>query len=260
MHALACQKCGAGLPPPDGYGNSWCSFCGMGHHAASAADDIAAAILAQAMIGRMAEEAACIPMTDDAIVGLLRQHFAGADSTYLAPHIPAKKEHGARRAHAGHLPAGEPVLAVYDDTVFGSAEDGFVVTARRLCWKNVAGRPHQIEWAHLDPNALYPEGRKLAIGAGAIEISSDASIIDACADAFYVLALSARSTQPRPSLAATTPPPPHAISYHAYATHASSQTPPAYACWQCTTPLYWNTPQCARCGASPSTHGWLRTG
>lgn len=261
MHVLACQKCGAGLPPPDGYGNSWCSFCGMGHHSAPAADEIAAAILAHAMVGRMAEDAACIAMTDDAVLALLRQHFTGADSMYFAPTIPGKKEHGVRRVHAGQLPIGERILALYDDTVFGSREDGFAITTHRLAWKNVADRPHAIEWAHLDPDAIYAEGRKLVIGAGAIEISGDPEIIDACAEAFYVLALSARAAhRPRVSAAPTTPPPPHAISYHAYAAHASSQTPPAYACWHCATPLYWNTPRCAHCGAWPTAQGWLRTG
>jgi hypothetical protein len=261
MHALACQKCGAGLPPPDAYGNSWCSSCGAGHHSAPAADEIAAAILAQAMIGRMAEEAACIAMTDEAILGLLRRRFTASDSMYFAPTIPDKKERAVARAHAGGLPIGERILALYDDTVLGSGEDGFAVTAQRLCWKNAGEPAQQIEWAAVEPDDIQPEGGRLASGPGAIAIAGDAALIDACADAVYVLALSARHAQrPHPSAAPTTPPPPHAISYHAYAAHASSQSPPAYACWQCTTPHHWNTPRCARCGAWPSAEGWARTG
>ncbi len=200
-------------------------------------------------------------MADEAILDLLRQHLAGADSVYFAPSIPDHEEHAVRRAHAGQLAVSERILVLYD-RFSARPIDGFAITAQRLCWKSAAGRSHQIEWAHLDPDALYTDGRRLVIGDSAVEISGDASLLEACADAFSVLALSARRARPRPlaSTAPTSPPPPHAISYHAYAVHASSQKPPAYACWQCATPLYLNMPQCARSGASPSAQGWLRTG
>jgi hypothetical protein len=57
-----------------------------------------------------------------------------------------------------------------------------------------------------------------------------------------------------------TPPPPHGVSLDSYVVHAASQRGPSFACWHCHTPLYWNTPQCARCNALPSPQGWLRTG
>lgn len=138
-----------------------------------------------------ASDAARIEMTDDAIRALLRQHFAGIDSMYLCPSIPGKKELAARSVHARHLPSDERVLALFDDTVFGSGDDGFVVTARRVCWKNVAGRAHMIEWRDIDPDRMYADRRKLVLGNGAIEITGDESVIDACELAFHVLAFSA---------------------------------------------------------------------
>jgi len=251
-----------------------------------------------------AGDAARIPMTDEAVLALLRRHFDGVDSMYLCPSIPGKKELAARNVHARHLPSDERVLALFDDTVFGLGDDGFVVTSRRLCWKNVAGRSQMIEWTHLDPDRMYADKKQLVLGAGTLEITGDESILDACEQAFHVLAFSARAPQTsvarsgvvlsgnidetgrhdahdatdahdgapqerdsarptfrpsRPGVSHATRPPPHAVSYDSYVVHASSQKSPKFACWQCQTPLHWNTPQCAHCSAWPMPQGWLRT-
>lgn len=231
MHALACQKCGAGLPPRDRYGNAWCASCGTGHHAPPEESAVALA-------PRAAPDAARIPMTDEAILALLLRHFADDHAMLLAPAIPSDEEAAAREAYEAYLPADERVLALY-----AGEHVTFLVTKNRLCWRDAAGRARHVTWLALDPDALGLEDDELHVGAAT----------------FYVLAFSARGAAARPSAAPTTPPPPHAISYHAYAVHASSQTPPSYACWQCTSPLHWNTPRCARCGASPSAEGWRRT-
>jgi hypothetical protein len=249
---VACRQCGAAIH------GARCATCG-----APSKPELSGA-----------ESAARIAMTDESVLALLRSHFARAESTYLCPTIPPKKEKTARLVHSAHLSLRELVLALYDDTVFGSASDGFVITSRRLCWKNAADRPRAVEWRDLDPESMWNDRRKLVLGPG-MELSGDESVIDACEEVFYVLAVSARASagrrsvppsasgfappMPRSGPALATPPPPHAISYAAYAVHAASQRPPAFACWQCNTPLYWNTPQCARCGAWPTPRGWLRT-
>lgn len=168
------------------------------------------------VLDQLAGDAARISMTEDAILALLRQHFGADDSLYLAPTVPPKREAGARRAHAAHLPASERVLALYDDTVFGSGEDGFVVTAQRLCWKNIKGEPRSIEWRNLDPESVIPNGFELAIADSIIVISGERDVIGAAADAFYMLAVSARLHERRFSAAPTTPPPMEAISYESY--------------------------------------------
>ena len=168
------------------------------------------------VLDQLAGDAARIPMTEDAILALLRQHFGSDDSLYLAPTIPLRRELGARRSHAAHLPADERVLALYDDTVFGTGEDGFVVTAQRLCWKNIKGEARSIEWRFLDPESVIPDRFKLSVADSLIEISGERNVIGAAADAFYMLAVSARLQERRFSAAPTTPPPMEAISYESY--------------------------------------------
>lgn len=174
------------------------------------------------VLDQLAGDAARIPMTEDAILGLLRQHFGADDSLYLAPTIPVKRAASARRAHTAHLPANERILALYDDTVFGSGEDGFVVTAQRLCWKNIKGEPRSIEWRFLDPESVIPEGRKLSVADSLIEISGDRQVIGAAADVFYMLAVSARLFDRRLSTAPTTPPPMAGTTYESYVKLTSS--------------------------------------
>lgn len=168
------------------------------------------------VLDQLAGDAARIPMTEDAILGLLRQHFGSDDSLYLAPTIPQKREVAARRAHAAHLSHDERILALYDDTVFGTGDDGFVVTAKRVCWRNIKGDARSLEWRYLDPESIIPDGRKLSIADSVIEISGEREVIGAAADAFYVLAVSARLFERRASAAPTTPPPMEAISYESY--------------------------------------------
>lgn len=231
-------------------------------------------------VRQVAEHAARIPMTDEALLAYLHGSLAGIVA--LAPEIAPKKEAAVRRIHVD-IADDEPVLALFDDTIFGSAEYGFVVTPHRLAWRNLVGAAESIPWAALDADAMYVSGNRLVFGASGkmIEVG-EPLVLDACADAFYVIAISAQaqasangsgvvprlarwSAPPHASEAPpphnhATPPPPHAVSFQSYAVHAVSQRPPAFACWHCKTPLYWNTPQCAHCGATPRTKSWLRTG
>ncbi len=247
-------------------------------------------------------DAARIPITDEAVLALLRQHLTRGDAMVLCPNIPGKKEMVARKVHARHLPTSERVLALYDDTVFGSGDEGFLVTSHRLCWKNAGAtrRPQTIAWRELDPDAMYADRNKLVLGVDAIELSVEAddsaiAMLEALEEVFHVLAFSARADAAPAALAATrssdrptfrpssppvplesevvprsdrrppvanakeTAPPPHAITYASYVTHASSQRSPKFECWHCHTPLHWQTPQCARCDALPSPQGWLRS-
>ncbi len=213
-----------------------------------------------------------IPMTDEAVLELLRSRIGG--HAYLEPFIPTVRERGARRMHYAHLPEAERILALWDASAMASGEDGFVVTARRLCWKNPGETARMIEWHDVDAEAIYADAGHVFLGADVVSLGEDAARVDACADLFYVLAISARPHVPAaPSSSGvvpamepahvhlkTTAPPPAGVSYTAYVEHASSQPPPSWCCWKCRTPLFRTTPQCARCGAKPAAFGWLRTG
>jgi len=95
------------------------------------------------------------------------------DDHYFYPEIPASKEDNAREVHAAVLRPDERVLVLYDDTVFGAADDGFVLTTTRICWRNIMDDPCIISWASLDPatvsvadDGLVVAGRPLHITTG----------------------------------------------------------------------------------------------
>ena len=149
---------------------------------------------------RMAEAAARIEMTELEVLRLLRRFFVAADSMLLAPAIPPRKEEAIRLAHHAHLPLFEPVLGVYDDTLFGPGAERFVVTARRLCWKNEGGPAQSLEWADIPPSFLHADGNRLFVANETIVLTRhDGLVIDAALAAFHILALSARAaSQARP--------------------------------------------------------------
>ena len=85
--------------------------------------------------------------------------YLGEDSsTHIHPEIHRRKLDGAREAHARYLREDEKILVVHDATVFGSAEEGFVLTGRRLCWKNLGEQGRQIPWEYLPADAVSTQG------------------------------------------------------------------------------------------------------
>ncbi|MDF2694603.1 MAG: Twin-arginine translocation protein TatA [Labilithrix sp.] len=299
--ALACGQCGAGLPPPDAAGNSACVYCGA-EHRSPRSNGILTAALAERPSWHDCKDAARIPLTEDAVLDLLRQHFADVDSISVCPHVPPNREAAVRRAYAAHLPARERILALYEtgraiNPIDTTLHEGFVVTAKRICWRNAFDAAHAIKWNDVDPDRLFLDDQRLFLGDEPHDavVLAEPELQDACANAFHVLALSglpplsvasglvaARDTRPdfddseqsglvlRPptlgsadteapaSHHSATPPPPHTTSFFAYASHAQAQAPDC-CCWHCHTPLYATTPQCAYCGAEPAPTGWLRT-
>jgi len=233
------------------------------------------------------EDAARIPLTEHAVLDLLRQHLAEVDSIFVHPYVPSTKEQAARLAHMAHLSTHEPILALYETHVLdASVHEGFIITPSRICWRNPGEASCSVAWRDLDPEQLYLDGPRLFLGDAGITLA-EPEIQDACANAFHVLALSGLPPRPiasghvlardtRPDLVddtdsdsdhsglrlatrrSATPPPPHTTSYVAYASHAKTQAPDC-SCWRCHTPLYATTPQCAFCGAEPAPTGWLRT-
>ncbi|APR85392.1 Twin-arginine translocation protein TatA [Minicystis rosea] len=162
------------------------------------------------------EDEDVIPMTDAAVLELLRERCAGEGSFYLAPSIPARKERTVRALHAAHLPPNEPILALYDGTVFGSADDGFVLNAWRLCWKNFTEAPQVLLWHQIDPDRIRVDGNKIHIRAATIEtyLPDGSDFMDVLEEVFPILARSARkatTASPRAATPAPQPvtPPPH---------------------------------------------------
>jgi hypothetical protein len=107
------------------------------------------------------------------LVDLAREHLGSASGVYFAPSIPSDKEARARAVHGAYLSAEEPVLVLYDDTVLGGSDDGFVLTPERLCWKNFLEHPRQVPWGGIDPADVAAQTRRVLIaGSGGIEAGS----------------------------------------------------------------------------------------
>lgn len=109
----------------------------------------------------------------DDLLALARRHIGMVGRVFYAPSIPAEKEASARFAHDLHLPDDEPILVLHDGTVFGSAEEGFVVTRQRLCWKNPWESPREIVWSDLDPDLISREVGKVVVADREIALSGD---------------------------------------------------------------------------------------
>jgi hypothetical protein len=107
------------------------------------------------------------------IVEAARARMGRERDVFYAPGIPPFKLAAARAAHEAYLPEHERVLVLYDGTLLGSADNGFVVTAERLCWKNLFEHPRQIAWSEVDPASIVPDVGRVAIAGGSIVTSGD---------------------------------------------------------------------------------------
>ncbi len=106
--------------------------------------------------------------------GLIERSFQTGDRLYIGAEIPAAKLSKALAVHAAVLEDGERPLVLYDDTLLGDGSDGFVVTARRICWKNFLEHPRQLRWADFQAPEIQQRSGEVAIGESAIKISDEA--------------------------------------------------------------------------------------
>jgi hypothetical protein len=106
----------------------------------------------------------------EALKQLARARLGMGGTMFYAPSIPRGKLEAVREVHAAHLPEGETIVALHDTTLFGSAEDGFVITEARLCWKQILDRPRSIAWDELDPSMLHTDATGLSIAGNRVEV------------------------------------------------------------------------------------------
>jgi len=179
MVAHQCHACGSLLAPPDGH--PWlCKYCGAPQETVELEDGY-------------------ILLNDTSIVSFLRPLLTGADSAYVHPSIPEKKLAGARKVHAANIPPQETILALYDGTAFGSATDGFVLTSRRIAWKNQMEDPRFLDWTHVDEDEVYSDDTNLVIGRAKLDTlySDDDDELETWVEAIQTLARSARPAKPK---------------------------------------------------------------
>lgn len=110
-------------------------------------------------------------LTEATVLSLAKRHLGVGDCRYFSPDIPASKEANARKRHKSSLPETERMLVLFDDTVFGAADDGFVITVKRLCWHNILEDPYMIEWAELDPADVRVDKSEVVVAHGKVQLT-----------------------------------------------------------------------------------------
>jgi hypothetical protein len=189
LAVFKCENCGARVPPPPATQKMvTCAYCGNPGHNPFYDPALAAAAAPQA--NPVAATAAALPPTPAAatpagaarsrtpedILRLAHGHLQLFDALFYAPHIPPKKEQGARAAYGALIPADEPILVLFDSTVFGGADDGFVVTPRRLGWKNIALDPKVVPWEVFDARSVRATAEDLQVMGDMIQIDAESAL------------------------------------------------------------------------------------
>ncbi len=111
---------------------------------------------------------------------------------FYHPAIPPRKLHNARAVHAAHLGPDETVAVLYDDTFFGSAKDGFLLTPRRLCWKNFSGAVGSLEWSAIAPQQVAANGNLVYLMSGTLNVTAAAPFAARVAALITAVAVEAR--------------------------------------------------------------------
>lgn len=120
----------------------------------------------------------------------------GFTDVFFAPDIPGRKLANAREAHQNHLPPDEKVLVLFDATVFGAADDGFVVTQNRFCWKNVAMPSAAMPWRALDPSTVGVSGHNVSLMHAELQAGVQEGFADRVAALVREIASLAREGEP----------------------------------------------------------------
>lgn len=94
-------------------------------------------------------------------------HFSGIldNNVYIAPNIPQSKLDGARRSYVPFYIDEDDILVLVDDTAFGGAGDGFVITHDAVYSHEIFMDPvtvyfHKFSEIKYNKNEIYIDGKK----------------------------------------------------------------------------------------------------
>lgn len=97
----------------------------------------------------------------------LLMHFSGIldNNVYIAPNIPQSKLDGARRSYVPNYIDKDDILVLVDDTAFGGAGDGFVITHDAVYSHEIFMDPvtvyfHKFSEIKYNKNEIYIDGKK----------------------------------------------------------------------------------------------------
>ncbi len=127
-------------------------------------------------------------MDEGEVLRVLRARIADGGRLYVAPAIPEAKEARQRTAYLSLLPDDERILLLYDDTFFGGGGDGFVFTARRICWKNQGETPRSCLWGAITPDSVDFEGSRLRISGVEISVNMESEDLPDLVETIRLLA------------------------------------------------------------------------
>ena len=97
----------------------------------------------------------------------LRRAFKDSANTYVGSSIPRNKLYNAVGAYGLVIEPNE-VLALYDDTTFGGAKNGFMLTKTTLHWQNLAAGSGFLDFSDLKrvthtPKTVNVNGRSISV-------------------------------------------------------------------------------------------------
>ncbi len=81
---------------------------------------------------------------------------------------------------------------LYDDTLFGSARDGFLLTPRRLCWKNFSGGVAAVEWSAIAPEQVAANGNLVHVMDWTVNVTTRAPFASRFAELVTAVAIEVR--------------------------------------------------------------------
>lgn len=99
----------------------------------------------------------------DELITLARRQLGMMEAVYYAPHLPEDKLEAMCAVHELTPAEAEPVLVLYDDTVFGGAKEGFIMTPARLLWKRFTEDPRQVRWTELSASSVSLEENQVLL-------------------------------------------------------------------------------------------------
>lgn len=138
------------------------------------------------------------PMSPRELVVLAREHLGVQDAVHYHPSIPEKKLKRARQGHGEHLSDDEAIAVLYDDTVFGGAKEGWVVTRTRLAWRVALGGRGVVAWTDLDPGAVQADLDAKAVRVDGAEVTMiREDLLEPAATLFREIALRASGGRER---------------------------------------------------------------
>jgi hypothetical protein len=118
------------------------------------------------------------------IAELVEQRFPD-EGIHKSPPDDSWRLERIRKIHKNHLPKHERVLAIFDDTLTGTAKLGFAITENRICWKNTLSPPDYLLWQDLDPGSVQASKLLVTVMHGEVNVTMNDTIKD-CLAGFLV--------------------------------------------------------------------------